>query len=232
MADKALALAHETPVPQEVVNWLHIVRLKASQGDKRRLSGRDLDALVELSHDKNISEDALAADTLRLIAARGSGPTKLKEAPTLLKMIAEDNRLPPTHPLRQLAWLDLAGNAAADNNRVGAQNYFEKTGLTEEQCALLGEAPTLKRTNANSADYPMEALRMGFEGWVRTEYDIKTDGKTMNARPLVAYPPLIFVDAATGMAGDLRYDVSYRPESNLACSAKRDNFVFRIPSNR
>lgn len=231
MADKALALAHETAVPQEVLNWLHIARLNAAQSDKRRLSSRDLDALVSLSNNPAISKDALAADTLRLIAARGWMTTKLKDGPSLLKMVAEDNRLPETHPLRQLAWLDLAGSAAADGNRTDAQNYFDKTGLTEEQCALLGEAPTLKRTNVSSADYPMEALWMGFEGWVRMEYDIQTDGKTVNARPLVAYPPLIFVDAATGMAEDLRYDVSFRPESNLACSAKRDNFVFRIPTN-
>jgi len=231
MADEAMALTSKTSVPQEVVNWLRIVRLKASTDDKRRANGGDLNAMVALSDESAIANDALAADTLRLQAARGWMTTKLKNTPALLEKVAQDDRLPEHHPLRQLAWLDLAGKAAADGNRAAAQDYFSRTGLTDEQCALLGESPTLKRSNVSSNDYPTEALRMGFEGWVKTEHDIMTDGKTTNVRPIIAYPPLIFVDAATGMTESLRYDVSFRPGSSLACSANHQNFVFNIPSN-
>jgi len=231
MADEALGLASKTSVPQEVVNWLRIVRQKASTDDRRRANSDDLRSLLMLSDDPAISNDALAADTLRLQAARGRMTTKLKETPMLLEKVAQDDRLPPHHPLRQLALLDLAGKAAEEGNRAAAQDYFSRTGLTDEQCALLGESPTLKRLNVSGNDYPTDALRMGFEGWVQTEHDIMTDGKTTNVRPIIAYPPLIFVDAAAGMTKGLQYDVSFRPGSSLACSANRQTFNFIIPTN-
>ena len=230
--DEALNLAAKALVPQEVVNWLRIQRLLASTADKPRYTSGDLDALAALSSDSTIAADALAADTLMLSAARGRYETRIKKAPALLQTVAQDDRLPDQHPLRQLAWLELAGKAADEGDRTKAQDYFKRTGLSEEQCALLGEAPAIKRTNASGNDYPMEALMMGFEGWVTMEYDITTNGKTVNARPLVAYPPLIFVDAATGMAKDLQYNVSYRPGNSLACSAEHENFSFVIPQNR
>ncbi len=230
-ADAALGLAATTSVPQEVVNWLRIQRLFASMSDKRHSWRAALQAMADLSNDPAIAKDALAADTLMLLAARGADAAKIKEAPALLQKVAQDDRLPDHHPLRQLAWLDLAGKAADDGDRTRAHEYFDRTGLGEEQCSLLGEAPTVKRSNVDSGDYPMEALRMGFEGWVRMEYDITTDGKTVNARPLVAYPPMVFVDAATAMAKNLRYDVSYRPGDSLACSAERQTFSFVIPTN-
>lgn len=86
MADEALALASKTWVPQEVVNWLRIVR-QAFSTDGKRTSSDALRALVVLSDDPAISNDALAADTLRLQAARGWRTTKLKEAPLLLERI-------------------------------------------------------------------------------------------------------------------------------------------------
>lgn len=231
MADDALTLASKIPVPQEVVNWLRIVRLKASTEEKGHANSESLNAALALADDPAIANDPLAADTLRLLAARGKMTTKLKEAPMLLAKVAQDDRLPPHHPLRQLAWLDLAGKAAAEGNRAAAQDYFNRTGLTDKQCGLLGESPTLKRSNVSSNDYPTEAVMMGFEGWVQTEYDITTDGRTTSVRPIIAYPPLIFVDAATGMAKGMQYDVSFRPGSSLACSANRQTFNFNIPSN-
>ncbi|HKX22355.1 MAG TPA: energy transducer TonB, partial [Rhizorhapis sp.] len=231
MTDEALGLATKTSVPQEVVNWLRIQRLQASIADKHRYNSKDLNALVTLSTEPAIAKDALAADTLMLDAARGPLSTKIKDASALLLNVAQDDRLPERHPLRQLAWLDLAGKAIESGDGAKAQDYFSRTGLSEEQCALLGAPPILKRSNVSSNDYPIEALMMGFEGWVQIEHDITTSGKTINARPLVAYPPLIFVDAATGMAKELQYEVSYRPGSSLACSAKRQTFNFNIPSN-
>lgn len=229
MADEALALASKTRVPQEVVNWLRIVRQAFSTVGKRTSSA--LRALVMLSDDPAISNDALAADTLRLQAARGWRTTKLKEAPLLLEKVAQDDRLPPHHPLRQLAWLDLAGKAAERGNSALAQDYYGRTGLADKQCGLLGVPPTLKRSNVSSVDYPTDAARMGFEGWVLTEYDIMTDGKTTNVRPTIAYPPLIFVDAAAGIAKGLQYDVSFRPGSSMACSANRRATSFVIPKD-
>ena len=69
---------------------------------------------------------------------------------------------------------------------------------------------------------------MGFEGWVNIEYDIKANGSTGNVRPLAAYPPLIFVEAATAIGKNVRYDTSYRPQQSTACSANSTLVNFRM----
>lgn len=107
-----------------------------------------------------------------------------------------------------------------------AQSFYARTGLTDEQCALLSLPPTLRRTNVMSGDYPMSAMQMGFEGWVNLEYDINANGSTGNVRPLVAYPPLIFGDAATAIGKDVKYDMSYRPGGATACSANTNTVNF------
>ncbi|MBW8753433.1 MAG: energy transducer TonB [Sphingomonadales bacterium] len=232
-ADEALSLAAKVAIPAEATNWLRITRLRAASASHRP-SRADRNAALALAAESDVSKDALAVDTLRLAAASmrpNSSADEKVASSELLLAAAQDGRLPEHHPLRQLAWLRLADLAAAASDRPKAQAYFANTGLTEQQCSLLGVAPTMRRTGASSADYPMEALMMGFEGWVRLEFDINADGRTANARPIVAYPPLIFTDAAKGMMRDVRYDTSYRPGDGVACSANRDTIRFVIPSN-
>ena len=90
----------------------------------------------------------------------------------------------------------------------------------------------MRSTGAGGDDYPMEALMMGFEGWVRLELDITADGKAAGVRPIIAYPPLVFVEAATGMSKGFRYEYSYRPYSSVACSAKQETITFKISDAR
>jgi outer membrane biosynthesis protein TonB len=89
----------------------------------------------------------------------------------------------------------------------------------------------MKSSGASSSDFPTEALRYGFEGWVDLEFDINTNGTTAHARPIIAYPPFVFVSAATGMARNIRYQASYRPSEKFACSAHQQTINFHIPSN-
>jgi outer membrane biosynthesis protein TonB len=91
------------------------------------------------------------------------------------------------------------------------------------------DLPVLKRTGAGAGDFPMEAMRWGFEGWVRVEYDIQPDGKTANQRAVIAYPPLVFRDAAVGILKDARFAQSYRPEGGPGCGGAQQNINFRIP---
>jgi len=67
---------------------------------------------------------------------------------------------------------------------------------------------------------------MGFEGWVKVEYDIDAAGHTANQRALIAYPPFVFVDAARNIARGVRYDPTYRPSGQLACSATSETVRF------
>lgn len=58
-------------------------------------------------------------------------------------------------------------------------------------------------------DARLGALRWGFEGWVRTEFDIQADGHTLGAR----------------------YQSSFRPDGGAACSANNAMVKFMIPNN-
>jgi hypothetical protein len=137
--------------------------------------------------------------------------------------------LPATHPIKIAAMLGQANVLAAAGDLAGARSVFDRTGLTAEQCATLGLEPAMKRSGASDSDYPMAALKFGFEGWVRAEYDIGPDGRTIAPRAVIAYPPFIFEDAATGIVRDTRYISTFRPEGALACSGEQMSIRFIIP---
>jgi hypothetical protein len=234
--DKALALADRANLPAEVRNAIVVLRLAASTKLARRTRGKavasglllDGDAGARLAAGAAIAGDAVAQDTLLLLsdAARSKGAG----AVALLSRVADDRRLAEHHPLRQVALLQLANLAAADGKLDEAQGYFVRTGLTEEQCALIGVQPVMKSSGVSGADYPAEALWYSFEGWVNLEYNIDARGRTMGIRPVVAYPPFVFVDAAKKIAQDITFQASYRPAGGAACSGKLQTIRFSVPS--
>jgi tetratricopeptide (TPR) repeat protein len=230
---EALTLAaNGAAIPVEALNTLKVAEMDIRRKRDRetripKVSGDDMLALLK---DPKFAEDALAADTIRLLAAepRSATNTRPGNATALFGEVARDTRLPDRHPLRQAAQLRLANAAARQGDLASAQRYFAATGLTEEQCAYLGVTPALKRSGLNSTDFPDEALAYGFEGWVRLEFDIANDGNPASIRPLIAYPPLIFSEAAARSAKKQRYETSFRPEGSQACSAEHRTFVYRI----
>ncbi len=226
LADKAVQLASNAQVPNETVNWLRIQQVMLRDTDNRMKAQNRIRSLAALAAEPMIAADALAADSLRLEIAGTRQTRRYPQADVWARQVAEDARLPEHHPLRQLGWLTLANRAADADHLVEAQSFYAKTGLTDEQCALLSLPPAIRRSGAGL--YPTSAAAMGFEGWVRLEYDINANGSTANVRPLVAYPPLIFGEAATGVGKDTRYDMSYRPGGAAACSANTNNVVFSI----
>jgi tetratricopeptide (TPR) repeat protein len=222
MLDRAIAISTSAHVPAHARNTLRVLRLWNSpyvKSVKSRTVRGDLAALLQ---DPALTQDALAIDTLRLLEDTATGAS-------VTQQVADDDRLALHHPLRQLALLKLANRAASSGDLAGAQAFFGRTGLTEQQCAFIGAKPSLRRTGADSNDFPMEAMQYGFEGWVNLEFDITADGKTINARPVIAYPPFVFVDAAKGMTRDIRYEASYRPSGSVACNAHRETIRFILP---
>ena len=237
--DRALALGAGSGVPQEQLNVLRVLRgiaadyLAKAKRQRRGFNQREFNAeMFALASDRQIAADPLARNTATLLAIpQRPSAEALPRAREVLAGVADDARLGANHPLRQIALLELADLAVADGNLAAAQGFFQRTGLDEQQCALIGVKPALRASGVSSADFPLEALQMGFEGWVKLEFDIAADGKTTNARPVIAYPPFVFVDAARGMAKDFRYMASYRPAGGTACSANRETLKFVIPSN-
>ncbi|MCE7796004.1 energy transducer TonB [Sphingobium sufflavum] len=223
---RAMAAATEAKAPPEVVNWLRINSVLSGETGKDRKARLALQAMAA---EPSFAADPLSSATALLLASAKYRGSRLPEAPAMLQQVADDGRLPDRHPLRQAARITLANLAAAAGDGAAAQRFFASTGLTEQQCALIGVRPALRSSGADSNDYPMEAMRMGFEGWVNLEFDVTADGRTATARPIVAYPPLIFVDAAAGMAKGFRYEASYRPGGGAACTANRETVSFILP---
>ncbi|QCI93739.1 hypothetical protein FA702_09315 [Novosphingobium sp. EMRT-2] len=230
--DHAMALLEGAKGNPQALNSLRVMRevialaMSASKTKDPRSSAAN--RFLSLADMPDIAGDALAQATVRLLAAeRLSSKAGAEQKVELYQRVADDARLGEGHPLRQVALLYLANIAAAQGHLQDAQGFFQRTGLTEQQCSVIGAAPALRSSRADSSDYPLEALHMGFEGWVKLEFDISADGKTANTRALLAYPPFVFVDAASGMARDFRYATSYRPSGGSACAAQSEvvNFV-------
>ncbi|WP_081668388.1 energy transducer TonB [Sphingomonas phyllosphaerae] len=178
----------------------------------------------------DLARDPLTAATLRLLIAQPVFTTRPPaDADALLHAVADEPSLPAQHPLKIAALLQQANLLAAKGDLAGASGVFARTGLTGEQCSMLGLQPAMKRTGFGASNYPDEAIRMGFEGWVRIAYDIAADGHTVAPRSVIAYPPFIFDEAATGMIRDTRYTSTFRPEGALACSGEQQAIRFVLP---
>lgn len=238
--DRAIALGERAVIPVEALNALRVLRmprdLEASFFKSKfrpdYVTLGDWANLLPVADNPVIAADPLAVDTILMMAVpRRPTSSDRGAAIKLAQRVADDGRLPDHYPLRQTALLWLANQSAQAGKLAEAQRYFERTGLNEEQCALIGLEPAMRSSGASSSDYPMEALRMGFEGWVKLEFNINANGTTADARPLISYPPFVFEAAATGMARNIRYQTSYRPSGGEACSAQAQNIQFLIPTN-
>ena len=171
-----------------------------------------------------IAADAHTANTVRLLIAEPHyGLRESGDAAQLLTTAATDPALAPQDPIRVGALLRLASLQLATGNIVAARESFDKTGLSAQQCSLVDATPVMRSFDG---DFPMEAMRWGFDGWVVGEFDIQADGKTARQRAVIAYPPLIFPKAALDAMKHARYSQSYRPEGGLGCGGKQVKIIF------
>jgi hypothetical protein len=101
--------------------------------------------------------------------------------------------------------------------------------LSAGQCAALDAKPKLRSTGSLSALYPADMLSMGITGFSKAEYDITADGKVVNERIVMAYPPFGFTEASEKIVAKGSYEKSYRPDGGLGCSNDSNFFVFESP---
>ncbi|MEH3121836.1 MAG: energy transducer TonB [Sphingomonas phyllosphaerae] len=193
---------------------------------------RERTRLRTLLAQPDFAKDPLVAATLRLLIAQPrwrKGPPE--DAAVLLRQVNADDALPARHPLRIAGLLAEANVLAANGDLAAARTVFDRTGLTAEQCAMIGVTPAMRSIGTGPNDFPMEAQRLGFEGWVRTAFDIAPDGRTIAPRVVIAYPPFIFDEAANGVAKGMRFTSSFRPEGALACSGEQQSVRFLLPGS-
>lgn len=227
--DRALAIAAAAKAPGPVVAYLGILR--ALDLDWRAIHAGQADApLRALLADSRIAADPRAATAVRLALAARLAASKAgrADAMALLDDATRTPGLPAQDPMRAAAFARLASLKLANGDTEAARATYAASGLSADQCALLDATPRLKRGAGSSGDFPQEAMRWGFEGWARLEYDLTAAGVTTNVRPTVAYPPFIFGKAGSEIVRRLRYDASFRPDGSLGCGGMSQSIQFRI----
>lgn len=172
--------------------------------------------------------DPVARGVLSLMIADGLRTKDRAKAKTVLQPVADDAALPANHPLRVGALMRIAAIDSAMGNRAGAQQAFAQTGLDEQQCALL-DAPPAPIRFGGPDQFPMEAIRWGFEGWGRVQYDVDAEGRPHNARTIVSYPPFVFTDASTNVVNASRFTKAYRPGGSIGCGGLSNRIRFLMP---
>ncbi len=234
-ADRALALAASLSTPQALRTYAGMLRTESVRWPDRSASIAQVGALERLSADPGVTADPLSQATVQLRAAelrrklagkQGADPA----IDAMFAAVADTKALPEGHPIRARALLDLANAAAARGDYDAAQKAFARTGLDEQQCALVGAKPDMRRSGASPTLYPSELVQAGFSGWTRIEFDIAADGRTAGQRTLLSYPPFLFGDAAKRMIAATRYAPTYRPGQAVACAANAQNFNFVFKS--
>lgn len=221
---EAVALADALSAPMAV--RAHLAITAVSIGHEYRTQDA---ALRDLLARPDFRKDPLVAATLRVMIAM---PRFRRRAPadgdTLLAAVTDGNALPARHPLKVAALLQRANIAAAKGDVATAQQHFAQTGLSSRQCSLLGLKPAVRGVGNVDGAFPMAAQQMGFEGWVKIEFDVATDGRTIAPRIVSAYPAFVFDEAGVSMAKMFRYTSSYRPEDGVACTAESTPVMFRL----
>jgi tetratricopeptide (TPR) repeat protein len=206
----------------QLANLIRPWKYREVREQKARL--RELLALPDVREDARIS-----ADLKLLIASADAMTIAPADARTLLQQIVDDKRLPDMSAEKVGALVRIAAIEAKLGNVAAARASYERTGLSAQQCALFDARPALRRTNVSSSDFPTDAMRWGFEGWTKTEYDIMADGHTARQRTIVAYPPFVFRDAGVAVARKLLFTTSYRPDGDAGCTGASDNISFKLP---
>ncbi|WP_343751062.1 hypothetical protein [Sphingomonas japonica] len=186
-------------------------------------------ALTAALSDPLYAADPEARATIALMiadAARGDDRT----VRTYARRVADDAALPANHPLKVGALIRIASLDFQQGDVAAARTAFERSGLGAEQCALLDAVPQMRRTNSNSSDFPREAMYWRMEGWTRVQYDIAADGKTQNARTVLAYPPFVFSESGAEVVSGAQFEASFRPGNTLGCGGTISGVNFQLPS--
>lgn len=212
---RAEGIATAKNAPFRARAFLRIMVLTSESGYEDRRQNR---VLRDLLAQPDFAADAEVAGTIKLMVALPShGHSPVPDAAALLQAVADDPKLLPTNPLKVGALIRLASLQYDKGDAQTAQATYKRSGLSAQQCSLVDAQPLLKSSNASSSDYPAAALNWGFEGWVRTEFDIGQDGHTIHQRAVIAYPPFVFRDAAIGIAKGMQFRLTYRPEGGIGC---------------
>jgi outer membrane biosynthesis protein TonB len=92
---------------------------------------------------------------------------------------------------------------------------------------LFDVRPVATNRSVSTADFPNEALRWGFDGFVREAFDIDAAGRVQNARTILAYPPFVFGTAAEKTVAHFRYLAPVVDGGAAGCEGHALNLNYR-----
>ena len=231
LLEQAAALAEQGQAPVAVSAFLHIAGLIQTQYSGRGAIARYRDGLRALLARPEVAADAQASGVVRLLLAapsRGGAPS---DAGELLQAVAEDQRLDAHDPLRVGALVRLSAVQAQHGDMAAARASYLRTGLSAQQCALVDAQPAIRRSGVTSDDYPRDAVQWGIGGWTRIEFDVLPDGRTINRRAIMSYPPFAFSDSTVKAMEGTRYTQTYRPDGAIGCSGANVRFRYAMPNH-
>jgi len=229
LASDALATmrAHKAPARA----WMPLAVLTIPQTKHGSSDGATLlraTALMAWLENPEVAADPVARAMLRLLAADDySGIGRKTTERTALLAITQDAQLPDNHPFKVAALVMLANAETQRGDKTAAEAAYRRTGLSSRQCAAL-DAPPHRLTNGSDSHFPEEAQKWGFEGWTRQEFDIGANGRTVNVRTVVAFPPAVFAQASENLVSSLLYQKSFRPGGDLGCGGISETVNFVI----
>ena len=226
---RALQIAQGQSAPAEVLAYFKLASAMVMQ---LKSGNREASAYQKMIR-AALAEPAIAASstarnalTIALFDALSPGDRK-KVGRAIIASLADDLSLLPNDSFKVGALTRLANLEYAAGKIEDARSLFAKTGLSEQQCALVDAVPRLTRGGIGDEDYPVEALQWGFGGWTVVEFDIDANGKPLNERPLISFPPFVFGDPTVKQIKGFRYEQRFRPDGGLGCGGQRQRVTYR-----
>jgi tetratricopeptide (TPR) repeat protein len=228
--ERAHAIAAAAKAPAPVLAWLRMELAEPQRDWGRRWNLQHAAALRALLDQPDLTADPRAATAIRIALADALNASgRAEDAVAALEAVKDTPGLGPANALRAAALARLASLKLALDKPDEARLAFAESGLTADQCALVDAPPQKKAGSWSFRDFPLEALRWGFEGWAKIEYDISPQGVPRNVRPTVAYPPFVFGKAAAKILERQRYEESFRPGGSLGCGGQTTTVQFVLP---
>ncbi|SFN74955.1 hypothetical protein [Sphingomonas sp. OK281] len=144
----------------------------------------------------------------------------------LLQEVTDDKRLVANDPLRVGALIRLASLQQEAGETATARATFERSGLAANQCAILDAPPHFLSAGGV---FPNEAMAWGFEGWTKTQFDVDANGRVLNQRAVLSYPPFVFTKAGVQTVAGARWSKTFRPDGGVGCGGLSQQVRFKMP---
>ncbi|MEQ1549436.1 MAG: hypothetical protein ABL918_12445 [Chakrabartia sp.] len=226
---QALAIGKAAKAPASARAYLEFAATQESLSSyKGSIAGKFQKQITRIMGEPDIAADPLAHGVLSIILFDSlNNNDRRTHGRRLLDVLANDVRALPNDPVKVGALIRLA-NLEYDSGRIDdARSLFAQSGLQAQQCALVDAKPRKTAGGISDSDYPEAALKWGFGGWTVVEFDIAADGKTLNERPLISFPPFVFGAPTVEQVKGFRYEQSFRPGGGLGCGGQQQRVTYR-----